>query len=185
VVGVDVDVELQRVVPRILDDAFGLVGAGVGVGFAFRLAVTVDAYLVSVLPAEKLVGWHIENLPCDVVQCQLDAGDGLDVLARDGALAGHLLDHVFVQPVDIEGVFAGDERPEAVDYLGDRPAPVRLAVPDDASVCGHPCEGPQVVSVDADRLDVCDTHVAVTPASSQNHRFPRGVSYRVLCVRVS
>jgi hypothetical protein len=166
-----VEVELQGVVAQFVNDPLGLVGTGVGVCLLLGVAVTVGPDFVAVFSAEQLVGRHIEDLSSHVVQGQLDAGDSGDILPGDRALAGHSLDHVLVEAVDIQRVLADDERLQSTDDLRDRTAPVGLAVAGDAGVRIHSDERPRVVPVDDYGLNVGDLHVAPLAAGvGESHR---------------
>jgi hypothetical protein len=181
----NVEVELQRVVPQVLDDALGLVGAGFGVSLRFGVAVAVDADLVAVLATEELVGGHLQDLAREVVQRDFDTRDGCDGDALHRALPGHLLNQMLVQAVDVERVLADDERLHPLDEFRDPGAPVRLAGADDAGVGVDPHERPREVPVDHRRLNVRDLDVTTATAFRRNTHGVRGqFSHRVLRVRV-
>jgi hypothetical protein len=180
-----VEVELQGVVAQFLDDALGLVRAGLWVGLLLGVTVAVDAHPVAVLAAQKLVSGHFDDFASEVVQCDVDTRDGRDGDALDGALAGHLLDEVFVEAVDVEWVLADEKRRHPLDEFGDAGAPVGLAGTDDARVRVDADQRPREVPVDHGTLDVGDLDVASAAAFGRDaHRLRGQLPHRVLRVRV-
>jgi hypothetical protein len=112
-----VEVELERVVPPLLDDALGLVGVGSRLGRLARVTVTVDPDLVAVVPVQELGGGHVDRSPREVVAGERETGDGGDREPGDRALARHPLDEVRGEPVDVEGVLAEEERRRPLDQF--------------------------------------------------------------------
>jgi hypothetical protein len=130
----DVEIELDGIVAEGRDHAFRFGGTGLRIGLVLGVEVTVDPDLVAILPTDELIGRDIKELPGDIVEGGLDAGDCGDDLAGNGPLAGHLLDEVFVESVDVEGILPDNKRLHPV-YDGCVAAtPVRLPGADDSSV---------------------------------------------------
>ena len=181
-----VQVELQRVVAQFGDDAFRLIGVRFGFGLVARVTVTVDPHAIAVLAPDELVGRHFQDLAGQVVQGDLDARDCRYHGALDRSLPAHLLDEVFEQAIEIEGVLADDEGQHPFDDLGDAGPPVGLSRPADpgAGIDSH--EGPGVVPIDHRGLNVGDFDVATTAAFRRCAHRPGGeFAHRVLGVRVA
>jgi hypothetical protein len=180
-----VEIEFEGVIAEFGDDAFGLIGVRFGLGFIACVTVTVDPHLVSVLPADELVGWHLKHLARQVVQRDLDAGDRRDGDPLDRALARGLLDEELEEAIEVQGVFPHHEGRHPLDDLGDAGPPVGFSRPSDPGVGVQPDQGPGEVAVDHRGLDVGDLDVPAAAAFRRcTHRLRGELAHRVLGVRV-
>jgi len=168
----NVEIEFQGIVAELVDNAFGFVRTGDRIGLVGGVTVTVDANLIAVFPAEQLVGWHVKDLARQIVERNLDPGDCSDGDAANRSLTGHLLDEMLGESVDVEWVFADDERFHPLDELRCTSTPVGLAGPDDTRISVYADERPREVAINHRRLYIGDFHItAATARARDTHRF--------------